>query len=217
MTLPIPRRHLAVLGLGFVLSVLAMLGAFGTYRGYRGQPLSQKIMVLFMLPVTATVVSAVVQNLRHRAPAIAGNNDSADAALEGIVFWVCVFLLSVHTLLVSVLFGMTWTAPWAMRAVVLLLGLTLAAVGNLLPRTRPNMAIGIRTARTLNDRQFWIFTHRLSGYVLVALGLITMASALFLQGQRVAGVPFTAFALGGIVLTACYVRYALVSGGARQV
>jgi hypothetical protein len=218
MTLPIPHRQLAVLGLGFLLSVLGMSGALGTYHGYRGQPTSQKVLVLFLLPITGTVIAAVIQNLRRRTPPDPHGNRSADAALQGIVLWVCVFLVGVHTLLLSVLFGFTWTTPWATRAVVVLLGLTLSAIGNLLPRTRPNLAIGIRTSRTLSDRQLWILTHRTSGYVLVALGVLTIASGLFLDGPRVASVPFTAFAMGAVVLVACYVRYAAMSGSthARQ-
>lgn len=212
-----PRRVLVVLGLGFLLSVLAMSGVLGPYRGYRGQPLSQKLMSLFMMPVTATVIAGVVQNLRRRAPAPTAETASAESALHGIVFWVGVFLLGIHTLLVSVLFGAPWTRPWALRAAVLLLGLTLAAVGNLLPRTRPNMAIGIRTSRTLSDRHVWMLTHRIGGYVLVVLGLITIASALLMRGRDVAAVPFTAFALGAVVLAACYVKYAHLSPDARRV
>jgi uncharacterized membrane protein len=200
----LPRRQVVVLGLGFLLSTLAMSGALGAYHGYRGQPLSQKVMALFLLPVTATVITAVVQNLRRPAPP----SDAADRAVQGIVFWVSVFLLGVHGLLVALLFGMTWTRPWALRTLIILLGLTLAAVGNLLPRTRPNLAIGIRTARTLNDRELWMLTHRVGGYVLVALGLITMASGVFMQGQRVAAVPFVAYLMGAIVLAASYFRYA---------
>jgi hypothetical protein len=30
------------------------------------------------------------------------------------------------------------------------------AIGNLLPRVRPNVAIGIRTSRTLRDRDAWL-------------------------------------------------------------
>ncbi len=215
MTLP-PRRQIVVLGLGVLLSVLAMSGALGTYRGYRGQPLSQKVMVLFLFPVTATVITGVVENLRRRTPSPASESGSADSAIQGIVFWVSVFLTGVHALLVSVLFGFTLKTPWAKRAVVLLLGLTLAAVGNLLPRTRPNMAIGIRTSRTLGDRQLWIVTHRIGGYVLVGVGLVTMASGLFMRGQRAAAVPFIAFALGALVLAAFYARSARTSHDPRQ-
>jgi hypothetical protein len=35
--------------------------------------------------------------------------------------------------------------PWAPRAVVVLFGLFLAAIGDGLPRTRPNQLFGIRT------------------------------------------------------------------------
>jgi uncharacterized membrane protein len=55
---------------------------------------------------------------------------------------------------------------------------TLMSIGNLLPRTRPNLAIGIRTARTLSDRALWIRTHRSLGYLVTALGVVIVVAAL---------------------------------------
>ena len=55
---------------------------------------------------------------------------------------------------------------------------TLISVGNLLPRTRPNLAIGIRTKRTLSDRACWMRTHRDAGYLVVACGFVLVLSAI---------------------------------------
>lgn len=60
---------------------------------------------------------------------------------------------------------------WADQIVPVMLGLTMISIGNLLPRTRPNLAIGIRTPRTLSDRALWIRMHRSAGYMVVALGV----------------------------------------------
>jgi uncharacterized membrane protein len=67
-----------------------------------------------------------------------------------------------------------------MRVVPLMLGLVMVSVGNLLPRTRPNLAIGIRTRRTLADRACWIQTHRAAGYLVVVAGVVVAVSALTL-------------------------------------
>lgn len=52
------------------------------------------------------------------------------------------------------------------------------SVGNLFPKTRPNLAIGIRTHRTLSDRALWVRTHRFAGYLLVACGAVIVLSAI---------------------------------------
>lgn len=60
-----------------------------------------------------------------------------------------------------------------------LLGLLLVAMGNYLPRVRPNWFIGVRTPWTLANDVVWQKTHRLAGWTFVAAGLLT-AAAMFL-------------------------------------
>jgi uncharacterized membrane protein len=63
------------------------------------------------------------------------------------------------------------------------------AIGNLLPRVRPNVAIGIRTSRTLRDRDAWLRANRTAGYVAVALGFAIVTAALLVPpGPRLAAV-----------------------------
>ena len=50
-------------------------------------------------------------------------------------------------------------------------GIALAVIGNVVPRLGPNLALGIRTGRTLSDRRSWMATHRVAGYAGVAVGL----------------------------------------------
>jgi uncharacterized membrane protein len=83
-----------------------------------------------------------------------------------------------------------------------MLGITLMAIGNLLPRTRPNLALGIRTARTLMDRQLWVLTHRISGYVLVGVGIVTVISGLSMSGPLVPAAPGLAVLAGALIVTA---------------
>jgi uncharacterized membrane protein len=56
------------------------------------------------------------------------------------------------------------------HAVPVMLGLALIVIGNLLPRLRPNIVIGIRTSRTLSDRGVWARTNRTAGYAAVGAG-----------------------------------------------
>jgi uncharacterized membrane protein len=90
------------------------------------------------------------------------------------------------------------------------------AVGNLLPRTRPNLALGIRTARTLSDRRLWMLTHRVGGYVVVAVGIATTFSGLFLARTNMPVLPGLV-GLGGALLTMlCYRRFSADLARARD-
>jgi hypothetical protein len=92
--------------------------------------------------------------------------------------------------------GLDWLRPIAPRAVVVLFGLFLIAIGDALPRTRPNYFVGIRTVRTLEDRELWMRLHRVAGYLAVAAGAaIAIAGALF--EKDVVGWVVSISALGG--------------------
>jgi len=210
-----PVRHLVVIAYGLVLSTLGSLGLFGPYLTWEGQSRLDQLIVLFLLPITASVIYSLIGSLqRRKLPQ--QENGSADRAIQGIVFWVVLFLMGVHTLMLAVLFSVEWVQPWAKRGVVMLLGVTLVGIGNLLPRTRPNMALGIRTARTLSDRQLWMLTHRMSGYATVAVGVVTLFASVFLQGDQVAAVPAIAFAIAGILLLAGYWKFSRVDASPQH-
>jgi uncharacterized membrane protein len=208
------KRPLAVLGLGFVASVVVYSKALGPYLTF-ARP-SHEILTLFLLPITASVIYVLIGSLR-RPRSEAAQDPTADAALDGIVFSVLVFLISVHLILLGVLLQLDVVRPWASRGVVVLVGLTLIAVGNLLPRTRPNIALGIRTSRTLVDRQLWMSTHRAGGYVGVSVGVVTVVSGLFLPRPHAAAFPGIAFLAGVGIIVACYWKFSRVSTNARQV
>jgi immunity protein, SdpI family len=196
-----------LLGLGFALSLLTFSGAFGPYLTWAGEPLSARMLTLFLLPITAAVVYLLIQTpLKRCAGPGADDSDSADAAVESILFWILVFLIGVHGILVAVLLRVRWVEPWAARGVVVLLGIAICAIGNLLPRTRPNAAIGVRTARTLSDRRVWMLTHRAGGYLCVAVGVTTVLAGALAQGTQVAAVPFVALIAAGATLSVYYIH-----------
>ncbi len=74
------------------------------------------------------------------------------------------------------------------RAVPVIFGLTLIVIGNLLPRLRPNLVIGIRTSRTLADRGVWARVNRTAGYAAV------FAGSSFTIGGLLPGLPVMEFA-----------------------
>jgi uncharacterized membrane protein len=142
-------------------------------------PATARALVAFSLPVAATVTYLI---LRRLWGAVEQASDAeSEAAHRGIAVRLVIFITALHVLVLLNLAGAQWIHYWGPRLVVGLFGGVFIAIGNLLPRTRPNLALGIRTARTLTDRQLWIRLHRTCGYVAVALGAVIVISGLFLS------------------------------------
>jgi immunity protein, SdpI family len=160
-------------------------------------------LVAFGLPVAALVTYLILRKLWGE-PFERAIDAEAEAIHRGIAMRLVVFIIALHMLVLLNLGGAQWIHAWGPRLVVVLFGGVFIAIGNLLPRTRPNLALGIRTTRTLTDRQLWIRLHRTCGYVAVALGTIIVISGLFLHGPALGSVVGAA-ALGSIAtLVAMY-------------
>jgi uncharacterized membrane protein len=84
----------------------------------------------------------------------------------------------------------------------------LVAIGNLLPRTRPNVAVGLRTKRTLTNAQLWAQVHRVGGYATVGLGIVIGVTGLMLTHEVLGGVVGGAAVLAATVVVVSYRKYA---------
>jgi uncharacterized membrane protein len=135
-------------------------------------------MVAFLLPTAAAVTYALLRGLCVRHPIAEASSKDVLNAYDAIMLRFIVFVMAVHATMLVALLGMLWGREWAAQIVPVMLGTTLIAIGNLLPRTRPNLAIGIRTTRTLSDRALWIRTHRFAGYMVVVLGFVIVLAAI---------------------------------------
>ena len=133
-------------------------------------------MVAFLLPTAAAVTFFLLRGLCVRHPVDDVSTSPALAAYDAVMLRFVCFLMGVHAVVLIGLLGMLRGRAWAAHLVPTLLGLTMIGIGNLLPRTRPNLAIGIRTSRTLSDRAAWMQTHRIAGYLVVALGSVILVA-----------------------------------------
>lgn len=95
---------------------------------------------------------------------------------EVLIITVMTFMLSVHLL---VLANATGANVSINRVVPIGVAVLLMVVGNLLPRTRPNWFVGIRTPWTLSSDRVWERTHRFAGHLFVAAGAGMLLVALF--------------------------------------
>ena len=209
-------RDLIVLAVGFSASIVVSSTFVGPYVAYYGLPLFQEILIVFLLPTTASVIYIVVRSLQRRQLVLA-DAMTPDPAVQTIVFWILLFLIGVHLIVLAVLVGVQAVRPWASRAVVILLGLTLVATGNLLPRTRPNVALGIRTSRTLTDRRLWMLIHRVGGYICVAVGIVIVFAGGFLSGPNIGALSGGAFLAGAMIMFVYYQRLCHVSRASRRI
>jgi len=106
----------------------------------------------------------------------AGAVERFGPTFDAIVATVVAGLLLFHAVVLGTVLG--WPA-WTPRAFTALVGAGLVAVGNVMPRTRPNWIAGLRTRRTLSDPDLWRLTHRWFGALLMLTGLATIAASWF--------------------------------------
>lgn len=178
---------------GFIASIVAYL-AVPRPAALDAAPGAWRLTV-FLLPTTAALTTLLFGRLWRRDP-VRERGDALDGVYHAILFRIVAFLIITHGLLLAVLSDVQWIQPWAPRLVVVFLGLTLASIGNMLPRTRPNVVIGIRTAQTLANRDAWIRMHRATGYVTVGIGLVIAVCGLIVPGRNMASVVLAAGAVG---------------------
>jgi uncharacterized membrane protein len=152
---------------------------------------SDRAFIAFLLPTAAGAIYVLMRLLAAHDHVRRGNGSFA-RIYDAIVFRIVLFIGALHGTVLVGLLGrglVARTGPLVPRLAPILLGAGLMAIGNLLPRLRPNVAIGIRTARTLGDRDAWLRVNRTAGYVAVALGFAILVAALLLPpGPRVAAV-----------------------------
>jgi hypothetical protein len=180
--------------------VLAAYAAGAAWYGFapvtRSPEFTGGVLIAFMLPTAAAVVLWLFHTLESRRP-VCWREPGDCAATERIVFRIVVFIAGLHGLVLSLVTEVPWVRQWGLQLAFLLIGALLVSVGNLLPKTRPNVLVGIRTPRSLRSRRFWIEINRAGGYVSVALGLIMIAAAVVL-GDTLVGQVIGAAVLAAI-------------------
>jgi uncharacterized membrane protein len=178
--------HLLVVVAGYALGALALYSGLpqeippswsvpGRGAVWLGAP-----MVAFLLPTAVVVTDALLRGLSVRHPVDETSAVNVLAIYDAIMLRFMVFVVGVHATVLAGLLGLLRGQDWALKKGPLMLGFTMISIGNLLPRTRPNLAIGIRTRLILSDRALWIRVHRSVGYMVVACGAVLVLSAMTL-------------------------------------
>lgn len=172
-------------------------GLDGEVESYGGK-LTGLFLTVLALPLVAGVLALIPRieprksNLARSAP-----------AFRAIVYAVIVFLAALHVLIVAAALGYEINVGRVVPAAV---GVLLVIVGNWLPKTRSNFLFGIRTPWTLTSDHTWRRTHRVGGWAFVALGLVTILTAVLLP----TGALFPVIGAGTALITVGVLAYSYV-------
>ena len=202
-----PMRSTAVVAVGYLIGFLAYPNFAGSFLQDRQ---AARILVAFTLPTSALVIHLLFRSLWVHDRVRSGNG-AFESTYHAIVLRTLLFVVALHAFEMSELTGAADALGVHLsdgRPVVVLLGVVLIAIGNLLPRTRPNVAIGVRTKRTLTNAQLWQHVHRAGGYATVGLGLVLAATGLVLTHETLGVVIGVVAALAAIVVFASYRKHA---------
>jgi uncharacterized membrane protein len=181
--------YIAGIAVAYLVSLAAYHRIPEPYCGPGCTMVLARPLIAFTLPTAIAVVVVCLGMLWNRDP-IRDRDAQIESTYRAVIRAVVLFLLALH---VAILFALTSRLrPDVVRsvahAVPVMFGLTLIVIGNLLPRFRPNVVIGIRTSRTLTDRAAWARTNCVAGYATV------FAGAMFLLGGVLPSLPVMEFA-----------------------
>ena len=143
---------------------------------------SSKPFALFLIPSIAAALAVALQLLPRIDPRQA-NYEKFRSSYDLMVTLTVATLVAIH--LATIASALGWPIP-VTKIVAASVGVLLVAVGNVLPRARPNFFFGIRTPWTLSSDSVWMRTHRVGGYALVAGGLLQIVVAIL--GEAGAGI-----------------------------
>ena len=144
--------------------------------GRSSPELTTRILIAFLLPTAAAVLLWLFHVIESRRPVVVREPGDC-AATERIIFRFIVFIGALQALLLLRLTDAPWIETHGPQLAFVLVGTLLVSVGNLLPTTRPNAIVGIRTRRSLRSRDFWMEINRVGGYLTVALGVVVILAA----------------------------------------
>ena len=144
---------------------------------------ADKLVGLWLLPAVALVVALLFAVIPAIEPRRANLERSAKPYR---VTWIGVSILFavIHAVAVGAALGATVDVT---RIVLGALGILFVAIGNYMPKVRPNYLVGIRTPWTLTSDLAWTRTHRLGGRLFVLEGIALVALAILGLGGSLLG------------------------------
>ncbi len=169
--------------------------------------ITPKAAAVFVLPVILLAL--------HWLCLVITSLDKRQAAQNKKIQTVTFFIIPVISLFSN---GMIYASAFGKTAettvvVPLLLGTAFAVIGNYLPKAAQNRTFGIKIFWTLNNEENWNKTHRASGRIWVAAGILMIFTA-FLP-EMIMLVSVAAIILAAVILPIVY-SYAIYRSHRKQ-
>jgi uncharacterized membrane protein len=159
-----------------------------------------KWFALFM-PVAITAGTA---SLLAFLPALEPRRQGLQRS-EGLYLWTwagaLLVLASAHAAILLFALGREVSVP---HLIVGAVGIMFMLIGNQLGKSRSMLLVGIRTPWTLSSEEVWIKTHRLSGKLLMAGGLLLFIAALLGVSPLMLGILLGLVLIVGLIGPAIY-------------
>lgn len=157
----------------------------------------------FIMPLVLVGLMAMFHLLPKIDPR-GSNYEKFKGTYETVILTSMIFTLGVHLVMLAAALGKDVSMTRLMPAGI---GLLLVVLGNLLPRTRSNWFVGIRTPWTLSSDRVWERTHRFGGRLFVVTGVIIMLAAVFVPSFSNAVMVTGAVCVSVLVLAYSYVTW----------
>ena len=145
-----------------------------THFGINGETdgFSSKAFAVFALPFFLLAVHWVCTFVTSVDP----KSKNIDGKPLMLVFWICPTLsLLVSTLVYATAMDIRLDINMIMS---LFFGVLFIIIGNYLPKCKQNYSLGIKIPWTLNSEENWNYTHRISGKLWVAGGIIIIFTSI---------------------------------------
>ena len=185
-----------------ICSVLVMLA--GILVGFT---MAQSIWInVFFVVTDCILVTIIFYDNRNR---------QQSSKVIGMVIWMIPVTALIYNGMARLISMDTNSENLFMAVIYFGTGLLFMIIGNYLPKVKQNNTIGIRVVWTLQDEENWSATHRFSGKLWVASGVLCMLCGLF--GESIAAlvlyiVSIMAAAIVSILYSYLYYKKKMAAG-----
>ena len=173
---------------------------------------SSRFVGAIALPLEGLGLWALLQWLPRIDP-LRSNYEKFRGTYDVAVNTILVFIAGAHVFVLGVALG--WPLSMA-RALPIGIGAMCILLGNVLPRARRNWWFGVRTPWTLSNDRVWERTHRVAGYLFVALGIALLITAAIPVSLPTGAVIASLAVVAGILLVYSYVAWRQESSRSRS-
>ncbi len=180
-----------------IIAIQIIVGIFGfivlpdtvpIHWGINGQAngYGPKWVNTFLLPLISIGIYVLIRGLIAAGPRLGGrqataaNLQVAKVIIAGIILFMLVLQLAIIAQSLGFGFDMT-------TVIMLAISVLFIFIGNYMGKMRRNFWMGIRTPWTLTNSIVWERTHRLGGWLFVAVGLIGIVCS-FIPSLRLWGI-----------------------------